>query len=360
MQLTQNDLLKIYPYLNNKNVVNIEIKDFNKKGREILLEYDDGTKMAGNLDKDIFTMSEVKGLTSVVSNFARGKYGSSGYRGNCSGLLIKDLLNYYKPDTFSDLAVGSGTSIEVAKELGYTDSNTTFNDLNPKFGGVDISSKDMDFPLTDFIFFHPPYYVFPGSSMPVYSGSMWGNSINEHDGSRISDPDKFKQWFDICNANLYCLLKKGGRLVILMGDSKYKGKYYSMFKEMNIIGELEQVIIKEQHNCVSDRIKYSGKFIPTEHEFLVIIRKNAPYIIPVTLTKHVTQDIRESVKVTWANLIAMILEDNGGKMTSDMLTEKLYSLPKAKGNRFVDAKVRQELQRHPKMFYRQGKFICLA
>lgn len=94
----------------------------------------------------------------------------------------------------------------------------------------------------------------------------WGNEINPHDGSRISDPNQFKNWLDQCNANLYRLLKKGGRMAVLTGDSRYKGKYFSMFKEMNIFGNIEQVIIKTQQNCVSDNIKYSGKFIPIEHE----------------------------------------------------------------------------------------------
>lgn len=274
--LNPNDLAKLAPWLTQKKVVNLEMKDRGRKGREVLIEYDDGTKMVGNLDAPNFTMQKLSGLSSIVSYFARGKYGSNAWRGNCSGLLIRDLLEYYRPDTFGDLAVGSGTSIEVAKDLGYTKSNTVFSDLNPKYGGVDISNPDLDFPLMDFIFFHPPYYVFPGSSMPTYSGNMWGNEANPHDGSRITDPIEFKRWFDLCNANLYRLLHKGGRMAILMGDSRYRGQYFSMFKNMDIFGEIEQVIIKEQHNCYADSIKYSGKFIPIEHEYLVIIKKPAP------------------------------------------------------------------------------------
>lgn len=196
--LNEKDVQKLTPFLMKGKVVNLEVKDRGRKGREILLEYEDGTKMVGDLNQPVLRMRELKGLQSIVSYFARGKYGSNAWRGNCSGLLIKDLLDYYKPDTFGDLAVGSGTSIEVAKDLGYSASNTVFSDLNPKYGGIDISNPDLDFPLLDFIFFHPPYYVFPGSSMPVYSGKgadgkgMWGNEINPHDGSRITDPEEFK------------------------------------------------------------------------------------------------------------------------------------------------------------------------
>lgn len=358
--LNQNDLGKLAPWLTKNKVVNLEVKDRGRKGREILIEYDDGTKMTGNLDAPNFTMRPMTGLTSIVSYFARGKYGSNAWRGNCSGLLIRDLLNYYRPDTFGDLAVGSGTSIEVAKDLGYTKSNTVFSDLNPKYGGIDISNPDLDFPLMDFIFFHPPYYVFPGSSMPTYSGNMWGKEANPHDGSRITDPIEFKRWFDLCNANLYRLLHKGGRMAILMGDSRYRGDYYSMFKNMDIFGEIEQVIIKEQHNCYADSIKYSGKFIPIEHEYLVIIKKTGPYIIPVTHVQFTSCDMRQSVKSTWANVIAMILENHGGTMTKAALTAEMQRHPKAATNNHIYAKLRQEIQRHPRMFSHTEDSVSLA
>lgn len=360
--LNAKDIAKLTPFLAEKSVVNLEIKDRGHKGREVLLEYDDGQKLVGNLDEAKLKMQELTGLTSIVSYFARGKYGSNTWRGNCSGLLIKDLLRYYKPGMFGDLAVGSGTSIEVAYDLGYDNANAVFNDLNPKYGGVDISNPDLDFPLMDFIFFHPPYYVFPGSSMPVYSGKggMWGDEINPRDGSRISDPMAFKKWFDQCNANLYRLLHKGGRLAILMGDSRYKGQYYSMFKNMDIFGNLEQVMIKTQHNCFTDTVKYSGKFIPIEHEYLVIIRKGDPYIIPVSHVSTTQCDMRASKKSTWASVVAMILESHGGVMVKDELAAEMGRCPKAAGNNFIKAKLRQVVNTHPKTFRREGNHIALA
>lgn len=364
--LNQTDLNKLAPYLAKGKVVNIEVKDRGRNGREVLLEYDNGGKLVGDLNQANFQMRPLKGMTSIASYFARGKYGSNAWRGNCSGLLIRDLLEHYKPDTFGDLAVGSGTSIEVAQDLGYDSSNTVFSDLNPKYGGVDISGPDLDFPLLDFIFFHPPYYVFPGSSMPVYSGKgadgrgMWGDEVNPHDGSRISDQGEFKRWFDTCNANLYKLLRKGGRLAILMGDSRYRGQYYSMFKNMDLFGELEQVIIKQQHNCLTDTIQYSGKFIPLEHEYLVILRKKDPYIIPVQHVKFMQRDVRASEKMTWAAVLSMILEAHGGRMKSAELEGEMSKHPKGKSNNHLSEKLRQELQRHPRMFRRDGADICLA
>lgn len=359
----EKDLKLIAPYLMEGKVVNIEVKN-QIRGREILLEFEDGRKMVGNMDIKPFVMKELKGITSIASYFARGKYGSNKWRGNCSGLLIKDLLQHYKPDTFGDLAVGSGTSIEVATDLGYTKANTVFSDLNPKFGGIDISDPDIDFPLMDFIFFHPPYYVFPGSAMPTYSGihqgGMWGEQIHPSDGSRITDPMEFKAWFDKCNANLYKLLHKGGRLAILMGDSRFQGKYYSMFKNMDVFGDIEQVIIKQQHNCLTDSIKYSGRFIPIQHEYLVIIRKNNPYIVPLSTVNFTEKDIRSSTKVTWATVISMILENHNGKLSKDELVSIMERHPKGKNNNHCYAKLRQELAKHPKMFFRKENMVYLA
>ena len=363
--LKEKDLNAITPYLSQGKVVNIEIRDQGRKGREITLEYEDGRKLAGNLDTSPVCLEPLTGLNSISEHFARGKYGNAGWRGNCSGLLIKDLLEYYKPNTFGDLAVGSGTSIDVANELGYDLDHAFFNDLNPKYGGVDISDPDMDFPLMDFIFFHPPYYVFPGSSMPVYSGKqnggMWGDEINPNDGSRITDPLKFKKWFGTCNAHLFNLLHKGGRLAILMGDSKYKQQYYSMFKNMNIFGTLEQVIIKQQHNCLSNLKKYSNNFIPISHEYLVIIRKDSPNIVPITTVNFIEKNIRKSTKITWATLISMILEEHNGEIETKKLIELMKQHPKGQNNHNCDAKLRQELQSHPNMFRRIGNkiYACL-
>lgn len=51
--VTQQDLYKIYPYLN--GVVNLEIKQYRQK-REILLEYSNGKKYIGDLNAPKFVM----------------------------------------------------------------------------------------------------------------------------------------------------------------------------------------------------------------------------------------------------------------------------------------------------------------
>ena len=43
------------------------------------------------------TGSPVPWLTSIHAREGRGNYGDANYRGNCSGLLIEDLLRYFQP-----------------------------------------------------------------------------------------------------------------------------------------------------------------------------------------------------------------------------------------------------------------------
>ncbi len=48
-----------------------------------------GDKFIGDLTQERISFKKVGGLTSIAEYFARGKYGSNSWRGNCSGLLIK-------------------------------------------------------------------------------------------------------------------------------------------------------------------------------------------------------------------------------------------------------------------------------
>ena len=54
------DLTKLSPYLSEGKVVNIEVKDRGRKGREVLLEYEDGRKLVGNLNHPNFRMQPLK------------------------------------------------------------------------------------------------------------------------------------------------------------------------------------------------------------------------------------------------------------------------------------------------------------
>ena len=73
--LNDKDIRKITPYLADGTVVNMEVKKYIRKGkviRNLILEYEDGRKMVGDLNTSPFKMTELKGMTSIASYFARG------------------------------------------------------------------------------------------------------------------------------------------------------------------------------------------------------------------------------------------------------------------------------------------------
>src|SRR5512135_155864 len=64
------------------------------------------------------TASPVPWLTSIHATPGRGQYGNAGYRGNCSGLLIRDLLMFYRPQRVLDCMEGGGTCRAVLAQHG--------------------------------------------------------------------------------------------------------------------------------------------------------------------------------------------------------------------------------------------------
>ena len=96
------------------------------------------------------------------------------------------------------------------------------------------------------------------------------------------------------------------------------------------------------------------------YEYLVVIRENGPYIIPITHVAFGKRDIRNSVNSTWANVMAMILEDHGGRMNRNDLSSAMEKTAKAANNNHVAAKMRQELKRLPKMFRVESDTVYMA
>jgi len=80
----------------------------------------------------------------------------------------------------------------------------------------------------------------------------------------------------VCLKRCYDALFPGGRLAVLIGDVRKSGKYTAIIKDVLSFphGEVRSVIIKVQHNCVSDR-KYYGKLEdpPIKHEYCVVFKK---------------------------------------------------------------------------------------
>ena len=178
-------------------------------------------------------------LQSIVSFPERGHWGNARYRGNCSGYVIKSLIEHFYPNSkplrFVEVFSGGGTGKDVARELGIT--NSIHLDLNTGWNAL----KD-EIPFgSDFVFSHPPYW-------DIIRYETQRGSYDPDDLSNVMSYEDFIAKLDKVNAKIYQSLVNGGRHAFLVGDVRKKGKYYSIIKDMTWFGDLESHIIKTQHN----------------------------------------------------------------------------------------------------------------
>jgi len=276
-------------------------------------------------------------MNTILSFKNRGKWGNSRYRGNCSGYIIKNLLEYYKPRKFVEIFSGGGTGIDVAKDLGI--NNSVHLDLN---NGFNVLTMDLPTGM-DFCFSHPPYW-------DIIKYETQRGSYHEDDLSNVMSYEEFIKKLDKINAKIYSSLVNGGRHAILIGDVCKKGRYYSIIKDMAWLGDLEVHMIKEQHNTKSENKEYKGNIIKIAHEHLLIFKKNQVWGVPIKFTATKTFDLRAFENITWRDLIQGALEYLGGVAELTQIYEVLSDSKKAKKNPHFKEKIRQTLQIHQNFY----------
>ena len=286
-------------------------------------------------------------LNSSILSFAkRGNDGKASYRGNCSGYVIEALINQYDIKEISDYMCGSGTTEDVAKRMNIV---SHCYDLNRGFDLLNDEIKEVG---QRHIFWHPPYY-----DAIIYSDYQYKaqDIIDKyHFDPRKSDLSRCNSWEDFIKKLNYCTMKqfasldKGGRLYILMGDIKKKGICYSMLSDIVKPGNIENILIKEQHNCVSSKKRYSNNnFIPITHEYLLILRKDEPLIIRFSMPVYKTTDLRDIRCSTWKQIIYEVMKHgNKTSYTIEELYETVRYHRKAKNNAHVREKIRQILNQN--------------
>ena len=287
-------------------------------------------------------------LTSIVSYPERGEGGNNRYRGNCSPKLIEDLIGFFKPTEICDYMCGSGTTKAAADKCGI---QSKIYDLH---SGFDIMNSDIK-ERPEFIFWHPPYWDIIKYSDVMYKASdvqnRYGYDPRKLDLSRIPNWEQFVEAMNYAMMKQFTSLEKGGRMAVLMGDIKKKGKLYSMLAEIIKPGTLENIIIKAQHNCFSDNTQYSGSFIPILHEYVMIVRKDTPLLVPVIVAKEIKADIRDMAGATWRDVVAAVLEECTEAVTLTYLYEQIEPHKKAQNNKHWREKIRQTLQINPNHFH---------
>lgn len=286
-------------------------------------------------------------LISIVSYPERGEGGNNRYRGNCSPKLVEDLIGFFHPKEICDYMCGSGTTKAAADKCGI---RSNLYDLH---SGFDIISCEIP-ERPEFIFWHPPYWDIITYSDVMYSASdvqtQYGYDPKQFDLSRIPDWNRFVEAMNYAMMKQFASLEKGGRMAVLMGDIKKKGQLYSMLAEIVKPGTLENIIIKAQHNCFSDKTQYSGSFIPILHEYVMIVRKDDVLLYPILFSGKKQTDVRDMPGATWRDVVAAVLEQYEKPVSLTFLYEKIKPYKKAQANKWWKEKIRQTLQINPTHF----------
>jgi hypothetical protein len=210
------------------------------------------------------TGSPVPHLTSLYHFHRTGEYGDRKWPGNCGGMLIKDLLTYFKPGLVFDPMHGSGTCQDVCEELGIP---CLTGDIHTGFDACDPAA----FPsgeAFDFIWAHPPYW-----RQKLYAD-------DPRDLSRSPTLEDFLRRYGKFIRNCAGGLRRGGKLAILMGDYNDREAGFTPLvyhtKRLAFAAGLKQHctdIIRFSHGASSGKKVYRSSFIPGLHDVCTIFEK---------------------------------------------------------------------------------------
>lgn len=292
--------------------------------------------------------------SSVISHPERGNGGRNSYRGNAGANFMKDVIIFgientkTKPDSFYfvDANEGSGTSRDVAKELGIVYTGLDLHGIAPTIRN-DFTKDSILSKLhrqADMVFTHPPY-----ASMIQYSGSQWGTKIIDSDTSNPNlSKEQFLEMSQVMLMNQREATRDGGLYATLIGDMRKKGEFWSFqgdYQMMMPKSELISVAIKMQHNCMSEGKSYGGSFVPITHEYLLIWKKKLASIYAVGF--ETAMQVQRKVAQTWRSVIRIVMM----KLKEAKLETIYNEVERIAGslianNKNWQAKVRQQLQLH--------------
>lgn len=282
---------------------------------------------------------------SILSYPERGPWGNNKYRGNCSGHIYRDLFAMTKPKIFIDAMVGGGTSIQVANELGIESYGL---DLHSGFNVLRDSIVQTVGKQADLVGSHPPY-----SGMIIYSGEVYGKA-HPDDLSRCHSDEDFHEKLQVALLNQREATKENGYYFTIIGDWRRKGVYTSYQAECIArmpSDELAAVLIKQQHNTMSDKNTYRNLTLPRiMHEYVIIWQKRSKstyFLLSELACKQST-----ALRATWRGIIRNVVMSLGGKAAlPDIYQVVSMEVPdRVKNNDNWKAKVRQILNSNKEYF----------
>ena len=199
-------------------------------------------------------------LSSLVSYLNRGPWGDNTFRGNCSGYLVVDLLDWLKARSVLDPMEGSGTTREVCADLGITYAGY---DL---YHGAGTDVVEVELPgQYDLVFLHPPYW------------NIIEYGPHPADLSRLDYGAYITALTALIRKLRHHNLTTDGHLALLIADVRKSGRLYPLAATlMGQIGQdgLTAWLIKAQHHQASAGWYYSGAgFVPITHEHVLVWRR---------------------------------------------------------------------------------------
>lgn len=285
---------------------------------------------------------------SILSFPERGPWGKSSWRGNCSGYVYLELFKRLMPKVFVDPMVGSGTSVEVAKELQIEayglDLHKGFNVLRDSI--IEAVGKPADLVLS-----HPPY-----GPMIKYSGpgGMWGDQPHPDDLSHCIDDEDFHRKLQLALLNQREATVPGGYYGTIIGDLRQNGRYVSYQAEAIArmpADELAAVLIKAQHNTQSGGKSYGKMALPfILHEYILLWRRKDMSLFAVL--KSVATQAQARLTGTWKNVVRQCLVDLGGNADLDAIYSKVAGsgFERVSTNPHWKERVRATLNQNPTDF----------
>lgn len=323
---------------------------------------------------DIIKELEAKD-SSILSFPNRGEWGDKRYRGNCSGWIQAFLIWKYRIDRkFAELFSGSGTGYDVCKDMGidYVGADLNPNPVRPGILNVNAVTDEVPdlFRDAQMLFMHPPY----GAEIGIpYAGAEWGaekkwevvngrNKCNiiDHTSDMIPtlgyDPKKYDlgrmSWNTFMRTlngiimKYYAAMAPGSYMGILMGDVRRNGVFHSMMCDIVKPGIAEQVIIKEQHNCVSNGRSYTNRnFVPIEHEYLYVLKKTLDaFFINYQLPSNFEKDLRDSKSATWKDIVMAALQNTHKEYALEEIYNAVENHERTKQNVHWQDKIRQVMR----------------
>lgn len=278
-------------------------------------------------------------MNSIMSYPDRGPWGDAKWRGNASGHVYRDLFLQLQPKSFVDPMVGSGTSVQVANEMGILAYGL---DLHSGFNATRNSILAAVGHEADLVISHPPY-----GAMILYSGNVWGKEAHADDLSRCADDDEFHEKMQLVLLNQREATRQGGYYGTLIGDWRRSGVYTSYQSEMIARmprDELAAVLIKAQHNMQSNCKSYGRMKLPMiAHEYLILWEKKARPML--SLLWGMAREQHARLTGTWKSIVRLVMVNlNGAASLDQIYAEVAHAAPdKLAANPNWKAKVRQIL-----------------